>query len=105
MASDKKIRFPSSAARQAYYRNRKKILANEDICAICGGAVDKTLPAYHPLSAEVDHKIPVTKGGDPANIENLQLAHRKCNQTKFNKVPEIVQEKEGVDPKSWLNWA
>ena len=106
MASDKKIRFPSSAARQTYYRNRKKILANEDVCAICKGAVDKTLKGFHPLSAEIDHIIPVNRGGDPSAIENLQLVHRKCNRSKSDKLPEI-REKEterDVEPENWLLW-
>ena len=107
MASDKQARFPSSTARQAYYKNRKKILANEDVCAICGGAVDKTLPRYHPMSAEIDHIVPVSKGGDTVSIENMQLTHRKCNRAKSDKLPEArAQETEkGVDPASWLKWA
>ena len=107
MASDKSVRFPSAATRLAYDRNRKKILANVDICAICGGPVDKGLPATHPMSAAVDHIIPVSKGGDPVALKNLQLTHRKCNRAKSDKIP-TVQAKEtekGVDPKSWLAWA
>ena len=106
MASDKQIRFPSSAARQAYYRNRKKILANCDTCAICKGPVDITLPAYHPMSAVVDHIIPVSKGGDPSALENLQLAHRKCNREKADKLPslKVGETEQGVEPESWLGW-
>ena len=106
MASNKQIRFPSSAAKQAYYRNRKKILANNDTCALCGGRVDKELPAFHPMSPEIDHIIPVSKGGDPSAIENMQLAHRKCNRAKSDKMPEVKANEtdKGVDPASWLVW-
>ena len=106
MASDKVIRFPSSAAKQQYYRNRKKILANEDRCYICGGEVDKTLPAYHPMSAEIDHIIPVSKGGDPSVMENLGLCHRKCNRAKSDKMPEVrgKETEQGVAPETWLAW-
>jgi len=106
MASDKQLRFPSNAARQEYYRNRKKILANEDVCVLCGGVVDKTLPKYHPMSAEIDHIIPIAKGGDPVAIENMQLAHRKCNRAKSDKLPEVRarETEQGVEPAIWLNW-
>jgi len=106
VASDKQVRFPSSAAKQAYYRNRKKILANEDRCALCGGIVDKTLAMYHPMSAEIDHIIPVSKGGDPVALENMQLTHRKCNRAKSDKLPSArVKETEpGVEPEGWLSW-
>lgn len=103
MASDPQKKFPSDAVRRAYYRNRKKILSSIDICALCGGFVDKTLPAYHPMSAEIDHIIPVNKGGDASTIENLQLAHRKCNRNKSDKLPE-VEKGSDINPESWLTW-
>ena len=107
MASNKAVRFPSRATKTAYERNRKKILANEDVCAICGGPVDKTLPARHPMSAQVDHIIPVSKGGDPSAMDNLQLTHRKCNRAKADKLPSAraKETERGVDPASWLIWA
>lgn len=105
MASNKNIRFPSNATRQAYYRNRKKILNSFDTCALCGGYVDKDLPKYHPMSAEIDHIVPVSKGGDPAAIENMQLAHRKCNRDKSDKIVEKkTSEEASVNPESWLSW-
>jgi len=33
----------------------------------------------------VDHIIPVTKGGNPSDISNLQLAHNCCNRQKADK--------------------
>ena len=82
--------------RGAYEKNRAKILATQDICAICGKPVDKSLKSPHPLSATVDHIIPVSKGGHPSDIANLQLAHRCCNREKSDK---IVKEtgREPVD--------
>ena len=62
--------------------NRKIILATQDICAICGKPVDKTLKSPNPMSASVDHIIPVSKGGHPSDLSNLQLAHRACNRAK-----------------------
>lgn len=68
--------------RVLYEKNRRRILMSQDICALCGRMVDKTLPYSNPMSATVDHKIPISKGGHPSSIENLQLAHRMCNQIK-----------------------
>ena len=106
MASDKKIRFPSGVTEYQYRKLRNKILANNDVCHICGGVVDKTLPQYHPMSAEIDHIIPVSKGGDPISHENLRLTHRKCNREKSDKLPSVrIKETElGVEPESWLDW-
>ena len=68
--------------RMAYETNRKIVLATQTICAICGKPVDKTLKSPHPMSPTVDHIIPVTRGGHPSDLDNLQLAHRACNLAK-----------------------
>lgn len=79
-----------------FVSNRKKILATESICAICGKPVDKTLKFPHPLSASVDHIIPWDKGGD-CSIENLQLAHFCCNRRKSDKIyPETKRQSKKI---------
>lgn len=77
----------TSAYRMQYLTNRKIILATQTICAICGKPVDKTLKAPDPMSATVDHIIPVAKHGHPSALENLQLAHRACNRAKWDRLP------------------
>ena len=72
--------------RPAFEAARRKILATQDICGICGKPVDKTLKSPHPMSATVDHIIPLDKGGHPSDLSNLQLAHRCCNREKSNKL-------------------
>ena len=76
--------------RRIYDINRKRVLLSQDICGICGKLVDKSLPFSHPMSACVDHIIPIAKGGHPSDIENLQLAHRWCNRQKSDKLVNIV---------------
>lgn len=66
---------------------RARIFAQTDVCAICGYAVNKKLEPYLPESPELDEKIPVARGGDPFDINNLQLTHRKCNRAKSDKMP------------------
>ena len=74
------------AHRLAFERNKKKILATQTVCGICGKPVDKSLQFPHPLSPCIDHIVPVAKGGHPSDIENLQLAHWTCNRQKSDKL-------------------
>ena len=64
---------------------RRRVLAAYDTCAICGKPVDKTLKSPHPMSAEVDELIPVSRGGDPLSFNNCRLTHRRCNRIKSDK--------------------
>ena len=80
-------------ARMSYERNRQRIIMTQDVCAICGQPVDKRLKAPHPLSATVDHIIPVSLGGHPFDLDNLQLAHLVCNMKKgarLNVPPDML---------------
>lgn len=52
-------------------------------CQLCGKKVDKSLVWPHPMSATLDHIVPLANGG--AHVpENCQLAHFICNSTKSN---------------------
>ena len=76
-------------------RLRKRVLAAYDTCWLCGRAVDKTLPPGHPWSGEVDEVIPVSRGGDPLDWDNVRLAHRICNERRGNKTPQAMQAMQG----------
>lgn len=76
--------------RQEYERNKKKILMTQDTCGICGKPVDKTVKYPSPMAPTIDHIIPIDRGGHPSDIDNLQLAHFKCNRLKSNKLGEVV---------------
>jgi 5-methylcytosine-specific restriction endonuclease McrA len=82
--------MPSSNPRYANSSRRARIrrwlIATQDHCALCGKPIDKTLKTPHPMSAEVDEIIPISKGGSPTDRDNVQLTHRVCNQRKSNKV-------------------
>ena len=60
---------------------RQRVLAAYDVC-------DKTLKTPHPMSAEVDELIPVSRGGDPYSFTNCRLTHRICNRMKSDKTDE-----------------
>jgi 5-methylcytosine-specific restriction endonuclease McrA len=86
-------------ANQAIRRVRKKDLAAERfsrseiferdnwICHICGQAVNPNLRDRHPLSASLDHLIPLALPGGPGHIRaNVALAHLRCNLSKNARV-------------------
>lgn len=84
------------AHRQAYARNRKRILATQNICGICGRLVDLSLKQGDPMAPTVDHIIPVAKGGHPSSLDNLQLAHWTCNRQKSDKLFKNQEEKKPI---------
>lgn len=73
--------------RGAFEKNKKKIMVTQTVCGICGKYVDKSLKYPHPMSACIDHIIPIAKGGHPSDIDNMQLAHWMCNRIKADHLP------------------
>ena len=72
--------------RTTYERNKKKIFATETLCGICHRPVDFSAKFPAPLSPTIDHIIPISRGGHPSDIGNLQLAHFACNRAKSDKL-------------------
>lgn len=50
-------------------------------CHICGVSVPLVVRYPHPLSASVDHIVPIAAGG-AHTLANVALAHLVCNQRK-----------------------
>ena len=85
--------------RALFESNKKKIYATQEVCGICGQPVDFGLKFPHPLSPCIDHIIPVSKGGHPSDLNNLQLAHMTCNRQKSDKLmplPEFSRSDETI---------
>lgn len=84
----------SGWAEAAYKKAKKIIYGSQTNCAICGRAVDFDKKFPDPWSATLDHIIPISKGGDPAALENLQLAHLQCNRQKASKLyaPQLKEK-------------
>lgn len=78
---------------RARARARARLAAEGLPCHLCGAPIDYTLPRGHPWSFELDHVVPVSRGGDPWARENWAPAHRICNERKGNRVPS-----DGVTP-------
>lgn len=72
--------------RGVFERNKRKIYATQTVCGICGKPVDFSKKYPNPLSPCIDHIIPISKGGHPSDINNLQLAHWYCNRQKSDKL-------------------
>ena len=81
-------------AEATYRKARKKIFATQSVCAICGRPVNFDLRFPDPWSATVDHILPISKGGNPADIANMQLAHLQCNRMKASKTNVISAVKK-----------
>ena len=73
-------------ARRTYHGMSVNILRNRDgsKCKICGLDIDFDLIFPNQLSPSVDHIKPYSLGGSN-DLENLQLAHLRCNSIKSNR--------------------
>ncbi|MFF5793691.1 HNH endonuclease [Paeniglutamicibacter sp. NPDC012692] len=74
----------------SWQRARAKIIAEQELCHLCGEAVDKQAKAPDPTSPSVDHITPWSQGGTDA-IENLALAHLGCNIKRGKKPLDEVR--------------
>lgn len=83
--------------RAQFESNKKRIYATQSVCGICGRDVDFRLKWPHPLSPCIDHIIPVSKGGHPSDISNMQLAHMNCNRQKSDKLTPTREVSTGVE--------
>lgn len=82
----------------AYLKNRDRILKTQTVCGICGKPVDMSIKdPRDPLAPVVDHIIPISKGGHPSDINNLQLAHRWCNRQKADKLIDLRSRFSNTD--------
>jgi 5-methylcytosine-specific restriction endonuclease McrA len=59
---------------------------DEWTCHICGEFVDPKLKHPNPLSASLDHIIPLAKGGEHS-YDNCATSHLQCNVRKQAKMP------------------
>lgn len=60
-------------------------LRDNGICGICNEHVPNNVDINHPQAPTRDHIIPISRGGTELN-DNIQLAHRICNNKKHTKV-------------------
>ena len=98
---------------QARVKARERLLAMAPLtCPLCGRPIDYSLDWYvdphdgkrkrHPMSAEIDEIVPISKGGSPIDMDNLRVVHRICNQRRGNKMP--VQKQEPLPMPKSCEW-
>lgn len=72
---------PTAAARD---RLRRRLARSQPNCHICGHPIDYTLKHPHPQSYQLDHLVPLNRGG-AHTIENAAASHAACNRAKSDK--------------------
>jgi 5-methylcytosine-specific restriction endonuclease McrA len=84
----------SSFFRSKYSKRRKQAMAQGDdidrmdlfeyygwTCHLCDGEIDRELRHPHPMSATIDHVVPLERGGRHV-WDNVKPAHKQCNEAK-----------------------
>ena len=64
-------------------------------CKLCGKKVNKDHRHPHPMSASIDHIIPLSKGGKHTK-DNVRLAHLRCNVSRGNRDVMAVENGQFV---------
>ncbi|MGW3427928.1 HNH endonuclease [Streptomyces melanosporofaciens] len=64
-------------------------------CGLCRQPVDPGLAWPHPMSASVDHIVPLSRGGEHS-MGNVQCAHLSCNARKCDQMIEEINEVESI---------
>ncbi|MFI7429803.1 HNH endonuclease [Micromonospora sp. NPDC049836] len=62
-------------------RLRATIARGRPPCHLCGEPINYDLPHTDPMSFELDHIVPLARGGAD-HISNAAASHRACNRTK-----------------------
>lgn len=81
-------------------QHRRAIRRTKPPCGICGEEIDYSLRSPHPDSFEVDHVLPIARGGADT-LENKQASHRRCNRDKWHKVAEDLAPRTFMTERSW----
>ena len=75
----KLVEFNDSNNTLANKTIRQKLLEKQArICPVCLGRID----LYTPINshrAVIHHKTPISEGGEPKKINNLELLHKECH--------------------------
>lgn len=96
---------------------RKRVASWGLPCWLCNRPIDYSLTTWvdpkdgrikrHPMSFELDEVVPVSRGGDPLDINNVRPAHRICNQKRGNKMkpkPPVDAAKQTPTSRNWEEW-
>ena len=93
--------YGSSTARD---KLKKIVFDGEPPCYLCGKDIDYSLPKGFKGSPEMDDIIPVSRGGNPLDPENLRAVHKLCNQKRGNLPAEVAQRIERANNRTSRVW-
>ncbi|MEU3452178.1 HNH endonuclease signature motif containing protein [Micromonospora sp. NPDC006766] len=57
-------------------------------CALCNRKIQRRLKHPHPLSASLDHTVPLSRGGTHTRA-NVRAAHLRCNLKKHARIENV----------------
>lgn len=84
--------------------HRRAVRRRRDPCGICHHPIDYGLRWPDAWCFVADHIIPIARGG-PDTLDNLQAAHRHCNQVKYDKLlaemAAVAGPREYVTSRTW----
>lgn len=66
-------------------RHKANDEANGTPCALCGTPIDYHAHHHNPAAYQLDHIIPLSRGGAKYEPHNLQPVNRYCNRLKSDK--------------------
>lgn len=81
-------------------RHRRRVAQGHPPCHLCGEPIDYEAHHLEPLSFQIDHIIPLNKGGTD-DLDNLAASHRKCNRDKGDGGPKLKAAVAFVTARSW----
>ena len=81
-------------------RDRAAIKRTKPPCHICEQPIDYALKTPDPMSFEVDHLIPLARGGTDT-LANKAASHRACNRAKWHTMPEDDVPRTCVTSRTW----
>ena len=105
MAKQNRRADHKGVSRVQFEKNKARLIkagrAKGAICPGCGQPIDFSIAYPDPMSATADHIVPISKGGHPYAMENLQLMHFMCNRKKSDKLTiQKNRKKEQVEIKN-----
>ena len=81
-------------------KHRKALARGRPPCHLCNEDIDYEANHLEPLAFQVDHVIPLNKGGEDV-LENCRPSHRKCNRAKGDGPRQIRPPVTFVTDRAW----